>query len=86
MCVVEIQSESAWALTNITSGNTCHAKSMHLRQVVLKKNISIFFCVFFWFKPRASIFSTGGHFVHGSGTALAILVEGHLSNIPMKFE
>ena len=26
VCVVEIQSESAWALTNITSGNTCHAK------------------------------------------------------------
>ena len=24
--VVEIQSESAWALTNITLGNTCHAK------------------------------------------------------------
>ena len=24
--VVEIQSESAWALTNITSGNICHAK------------------------------------------------------------
>ena len=26
VCVVIIQSESAWALTNITSGNTCHAK------------------------------------------------------------
>ena len=26
VCVVEIQSESAWALTNIISGNTCHAK------------------------------------------------------------
>ena len=24
--VVEIQSKSAWALTNITSGNSCHAK------------------------------------------------------------
>ena len=33
-----------------------------------------------------SIFSSGGHFVHWSGTVLAILVEGHLSNIPMKFE
>ena len=59
---------------------------MHLRQVVLKKNISTFFCVFLWFKPRASIFSTGGHFVHRSGTVLAIVVEGHQSNIPMKFE
>ena len=35
---------------------------------------------------RFSIFSSGGHFVHPSGTVLAILVEGHLSNIPMKFK
>ena len=35
---------------------------------------------------RFSIFSSGGHFVHQSGTVLAILVEGHLSNIPMKFK
>ena len=46
---------------------------MHLRQVVLKKKISLF-----WFKPRASTFSSGGHFVHQSGTVLAILLEGHL--------
>ena len=26
------------------------------------------------------------HFVHRSETVLAILVEGHLSNIPMKFK
>ena len=32
------------------------------------------------------IFSSGGHFVHRSGTVLAILVEGHLSIIPMKFK
>ena len=31
-------------------------------------------------------FSSGGHFVHRSGTVLAILVEGHLSNIPMKLK
>ena len=31
-------------------------------------------------------FCSGGHFVHRSGTVLAILVEGHLSNIPMKFK
>ena len=34
---------------------------------------------------RFSIFSSGGHFVHWSRTVLAILVEGHLSNIPMMF-
>ena len=33
-----------------------------------------------------SIFSTGGHFAHRNKTVLAILVEGHLSNIPMKFK
>ena len=35
---------------------------------------------------RFPIFSSGGHFVHRSRTVLAILVEGHLSNIPMKFK
>ena len=35
---------------------------------------------------RFSIFSFGGHFVHRSGTVLAILVEGYQSNIPMKFK
>ena len=35
---------------------------------------------------RFSIFSTGSHFVPRSKTVLAILVEGHLSNIPMKFK
>ena len=33
-----------------------------------------------------SSFSSGGHSVHRSGTVLASLVEGHLSNIPMKFK
>ena len=35
---------------------------------------------------RFSIFSSGGHFVHRSATVLAILVEGHLSIISMKFK
>ena len=35
---------------------------------------------------RFSIFSSGGHFVHRSQTVLAILVEGHLSIIYMKFK
>ena len=32
------------------------------------------------------IFSSGSHFVHWSVTIFAILAEGPLSNIPMKFE
>ena len=35
---------------------------------------------------RFSIFSSGGHFVHRSKTVLAVLVEGHLRNIPKKFK
>ena len=35
---------------------------------------------------RFSIFSSGGHFVHRSRSVLAILIEGHLSNIPMSFK
>ena len=36
--------------------------------------------------PQFSIFSSGGHFVRRSKTVLAILVEGHLSNISVKFK
>ena len=35
---------------------------------------------------RFSIFSSGGYFVIKAKPLLAILVEGHLSNIPMKFK
>ena len=35
---------------------------------------------------RIFYFSSSGHFVHQSRTALAILVKGHLGNIPMKFK
>ena len=35
---------------------------------------------------RFSIFSSGCHFLHQSKTVLPIFVEGHLSNIPMKFK
>ena len=32
-----------------------------------------------------TIFSPCGHFVHWSGIVLAILVQGQLNNIPLKF-
>ena len=35
---------------------------------------------------RIFYFSSGSHFVHRSGTVLAVLVDGHLSNIPLKFK
>ena len=35
---------------------------------------------------RFSIFSSGGHFVHRIQLILAILIEGHLSIISMKFK
>ena len=31
-----------------------------------------------------SIFNSGGHFVHGSGTICAILVEGIVRNMSLK--
>ena len=31
ICVIEFQFEFAWALTNITYGNTCQANFMHWR-------------------------------------------------------
>ena len=41
---------------------------------------------FYGYYPRFSIFSSDGHFVPRSKTVLALLVEGHLSNISMKFK
>ena len=41
---------------------------------------------FYGNNPRFSIFSSGGHFVLRSKTVFAILVEGHLSNTPMKLK
>ena len=35
---------------------------------------------------HCSIFSSSGHFVHGSGTVLAVMVEGNPRNILVKFE
>ena len=52
VCVVEIQSESAWALTNITSGNTCRAK-FHASEASgsVEEDFNIFVCISL-FKPR----------------------------------
>ena len=33
-----------------------------------------------------SIFSSGGHVVHWKKIVLAVLTEGYLRNIPMRFE
>ena len=46
VCVVEIQSESAWTLTNITSGNTSHAK-FHASEASGSKeeDFNIFLCI-----------------------------------------
>ena len=52
VCVVEIQFESEWALTSISWDKFAMPNFLHLRQVVLKKVIYIFSCVFLWFKPR----------------------------------
>ena len=73
-------------LTNIASGNTCYAK-FHASEASgsEEKDFNIF-RVFIWFKPRTSIFSSVGHFVHQSKNILAALVEGLRSDIPMKFD
>ena len=55
LCVLEIQSESAWALTNIISGNTCHAKFHALEASGSEEKDFIFFCVFLRFKPRTPL-------------------------------
>ena len=82
--MVEIQSESAWALTNITSDNTCHAK-FHASEASgsEEEDFNIFLCISL---VQTQDFYSCGHFVHCSRTTLAILIEGHLSNIPMMFE
>ena len=39
-----------------------------------------------WHLKFFFIFSSGSHFVHRSGTILALLVGSNLGNIPEKFE
>ena len=46
VCVVEIQTESAWALTNKTSGNTCHAKFCASEANGSEEDFNIFLCIF----------------------------------------
>ena len=45
VCVVEIKSESAWALTNINSGNTCHAKFYTTEASGSEEDFNIFLCI-----------------------------------------
>ena len=45
VCVVDIQSESAWALTNITLGNTCHAKFHASEASGSEEDFNIFLCI-----------------------------------------
>ena len=47
VCIVESQSESAWALTNITSGNTCHAK-FHASEASGSEEEDLIFSVYFF--------------------------------------
>ena len=46
VCVIEIQSESTWALTNIILGNTCHAK-FHASEASgsEEEDFNIFLCI-----------------------------------------
>ena len=67
VCVVEIQSESAWALTNITSDNTCHAKfDAAEASVYEKEEFKIFLCIFTVHMQetlRRILFGPSGHYL-----------------------
>ena len=45
VCVVHTQSDTAWALTNITSGNTCHAKFHASEASGSEEDFDIFLCI-----------------------------------------
>ena len=77
---------SAWALTNIDSGNICNAK-FHVSEARHSEDEDFnIFVFFFGSNPGLQLLAMAAIFVHQSKTILAALVEGHLSYIPIKFE
>ena len=83
VCVVEIQSESAWAFTNITSGNTCHVK-FHASEASgsEEEDFNIFLCIF-WFKPRIP---WGGSILDPGATIGIDKVKHHKAMLHTKFQ
>ena len=78
----------------IMSGSLIRLDYLKLRSMA---HVSLFECNFcslrnslkFIFKAnyiRCTILISGGHFIRRGGTVLAVLIEGHLRNIPMFFE
>ena len=66
LCAVEIQSESAWSLINITSGNTCHVK-LHASEASGSEDedFNIFLCTSL-VQIQDFYFKLCLHFVHRS--------------------
>ena len=76
-----------------SAGHFCSAEKNHFSNFGKGTLEEHFLCNYFEIGPLAweetsfnffSIFSSGGHFVQPSRTILAILVEGHSGNIPVK--
>ena len=77
--VVEIQSESAWALTNITLANTCHV-IFHASEASgsAEENFNIFLCISL-VQTQDTLgrihFGPWGHYLNKQGTMLHITFQ-----------